>query len=254
MEQLKAIIVEDEQDNVDVLKHFLSSYCKQISLRGVAEDVQSALALISQHEIDLIFLDIMLAKGTGFDLLDNIKNKEIQVIFITAYNNYAINAFKYSAVDYLLKPLQIEELIASVEKAEQRIKQGAMKNQIEILMNKLHPEKSSNKDEFIAIPTVEKIEFIEIKNINHIEADGTYTSFYLNDEKPVVSSKNLGEYDKMLADNNSFFRVHHKYIVNLRFVKSISKSDGVYCEMESGKLIPISRRRKDDLFKRLKLK
>lgn len=252
--KIKTLIVEDEQDNVDVLNHFLKSYCKQIEVVDSASSVKEAKAIIIQETIDLILLDIMLEDGTGFDLLELIKNEGIPVIFITAYNDFAIKAFKYSAVDYLLKPIQIEELVAAITKVEKQLGADNVKNQMQILMNHLAPDSQEKDDDFIAIPMVEKIEFIKIDTISHLQADGKYSTFVLESGKSVVSSKNIGEYEKLLENNNSFIRVHNTFIVNLNFVSSISKVDGLFCVMKNKTNIPISRRKKEDLFVRLKIK
>lgn len=250
--KINAIIVEDEQDNIDILNHFINSYCPSVKIIDIAMSVTSAKELISTSDIQLIFLDIMLEDGTGFELLDLIKKKNTQVIFITAFNKFAVKAFKYSAIDYLLKPLQIEELVTAVNKVEKRLTDHSMKDQLDILMNNLIPKKK--EDDFIAIPMVSKIEFIKTKNITYIEADGKYSTFKMENNDKIVSSKNIGEYEKTLNDNPHFFRVHNTFVVNLNFVSSIGKVDGLYCIMENGENIPISRRKKEDLFARLSVK
>lgn len=252
---LKTIIVEDEQENVDVLKHFLATYCSQVDVLETASSVSEAYRKITENQIDLIFLDIMLEEGTGFELLQLIKNKNIPVIFTTAYSEHALKAFKFSAVDYLLKPIQIDELVNAVEKVKQKFDKNQLESQLKILLSELAPQGKSNQDndEFIAISMSDKIEFIKKNDILFLEADGKYTNFYLLGDKKIVSSKNLGEFEKLLSENDLFFRVHNTFIVNLNFIQKIEKTDGLVCIMTNKISIPISRRKKDDLFNRLKL-
>lgn len=253
---IKAIIVEDEQNNVEIIKHFVQSYCKQVEILGESGTVSGAQELVKEHQPDLIFLDIKLEEGTGFDLLEIIQEKSIQVIFITAYNEFAVKAFKYSAVDYLLKPLQIDQLVEAVNQAESRMSSNSVSNQMKILMNQLSGanELTKSEDDFIAIPMAEKIEFLKINEITSIQAEGKYSIFKMADGETIVSSKNIGEYEKTLSDNSLFFRVHNTYLVNLNYISSISKVDGLFCIMKSKETIPISRRKKDDLMVRLKIK
>ena len=251
---MKAIIVEDEMHNVAVLKHFLKKYCSQVEILGEATSVNTAFELVNNTKPDLIFLDIMLAQGTGFDLLGLIKDKEIQVIFITAYNNFALQAIKYSAIDYLLKPLQIEELEIAVEKAEKRLKTNTAKKQLEILIKKIAPKNKKDDDNYLAISMTNKVEFIKIEDIIYIKADGKYSSFTIKNAEEVISSKNLGEYEKIFSDNNNFIRIHHSYIINTAHLERIQKENGLFCEMKNKEILPISRRKKEDLYKHLGLK
>lgn len=252
---ITTIIIEDEIENVNILKHFLNSYCSEIEVIDTASTVKEAYKKITKNNIDLIFLDIMLEDGTGFELLELIKNKNIPVIFTTAYSEHALKAFKYSAVDYLLKPIKIDELVNAVEKVKIKHNKNNLEEQLKTLIQELKEsdKQIKNNDDFIAISMHNKIELIKKTNIVFLEADGKYCNFILLDNKKTISSKNLGEYEKLLFNDNSFFRVHNAYIVNLNQIKQVDKIDGYFCIMENEIKIPVSRRKKDDLLFRLKL-
>lgn len=241
----RVAIIEDEQHGVDILSHFLKSYCPTVEIIGTAGDIETARELIDNSDLDLIFLDIMLTDGTGFELLDLIqKRPTMHVVFVTAYNDYAIKAFKYSALDYILKPIKISEVVAAVEKLSQQKSIAQLEDQLAILKNELNS--NTEREKVIAISMVDKIEVIQLSDLLFIEADGKYSKFHLHSGKSVLSSKNIGEYEKHLADEKGtpiFMRVHHSYLVNLNFVLSLITKNGAFCQMPNDNLVPISRRR-----------
>lgn len=247
---INAVIIEDEQSNVDILIHFLKTYCPQVTILGNAGAIPSAISLISSTKPDLIFLDVMLEDGTGFDLLDQIRPYIKNLIFITAYDDYALKAFRYSAIDYLLKPIQIDELIEAVKRVETKENEFPFQGKIDALLQQFSAQKS--EEETIAISMVDKIEFIHTKDIVFLEADGKYSVFILENGKKLISSKNIGEYEKNLPVNK-FCRVHHGYLINTQQISSINKTDGLFCQMKNGAQIPISRRKKEELFAKLKI-
>ncbi|WGK64218.1 LytR/AlgR family response regulator transcription factor [Croceiramulus getboli] len=253
MEKQSAFIVDDEQDNVDLLKHFISKYCPSVKVEGCATTRADAEKHLQKKLPDILFLDVILDEGTGFDLLEHIDYQKTQIIFVTAYDEFAIKAFKYNAVDYVLKPIEISELIMAVEHAKQKnsTKHYVKQNQLETLINAISSEKISQ--EFIAVPTTERIEFLKTSEIMYCAADGKYTTFYMDNGEEFVSSRNIGEYDALLDDRN-FYRIHNSYLVNLNYVDNINKAAGNYCELKSGKSLPVAKRRQESLQRFLKLK
>lgn len=250
--KIKVLIIEDEQDNIDILVHFLEKYCDTVGEVEYALDIEEGISKFKSFEPDVLLLDIKLSQGTSFDFLELLGEINVPIIFVTAYDEFAIKAIKYSAVDYLLKPVRIADLREAIAKATTRISKETSAERLDILKQRMNGSSSSN-DEFIAIPTVESIEFVRAEDILTIEADGKYSSFEILDADAVVSSRNLGEYEELL-EPAGFFRVHHSYLVNLNQILRISKLDGLYCVMKNGKSIPVSRRKKEELMTRLKVK
>ena len=240
-------------NNTELLIHFLNKYCPRIEVIGQADTKEDAIQIIPQLEPNILFLDIVLDEGTGFDVLETIDTENVQVVFVTAFDEFAIKAFKYNAVDFVLKPVEIESLILAVNSAIERIEnnQYIEQKRLSALVDAMTTEKL-NQD-FIAIPTVEKIEFIKTNTIIYCQSDGKYTEFYLTNNKKIVSSKNLGEYEQLL-DDNVFFRIHNSYIVNLNFVQNINKAAGNYVELQDNVSLPIAKRRQESLHKFLNLK
>lgn len=253
MNTISAVVVDDEINNVELLVHFIKSYCPQIEIIGQATTKAQAQELINNLKPQLVFLDIMLDEGTGFDLLEDITHDKMKVVFVTAFDNYAIKAFKYNALDYVLKPVDIEELVQAVKKVQIDIEREMFTEKMQIK----EAEKAVNNNQLpanlIAVPSVEKIDFIKVENIVHLKSEGRYTIFNLEGNKQIVATKNLGEYENLL-DANLFFRIHNSYIVNLTHVQSINKAAGNYCEMSNGESLPIAKRRQDQLHRFLKLK
>jgi len=252
MQKITAVIIDDEISNIILLENYLNKYCPLVDLIGEANTISSAVTLINTKKPKLIFLDIMLDEGTGFDVLEEVTHKDSKVIFVSSHNEYAIKAFKYSAIDYVLKPIEIEDLILAVNKAYDDIDKEIYTNTVQLdMVNKsLEVKEPLN---FIAIPSIDKIEFIKIEDIIYLQSDGRYTVFFLKDGKKIVASRNLGEYENII-DKNLFFRIHNSYIVNLKHVVSINKRDGVYCEMINRISLPIAKRRQDSLNRFLKIK
>ncbi|MFD0861660.1 LytR/AlgR family response regulator transcription factor [Sungkyunkwania multivorans] len=253
MEKIKAIVIDDEVNNVDLLVHFLEKYCPIVEIIGKATTSREGKVLIEELQPQLIFLDIMLDEGTGFELLEDVTFTKSKVIFVTAFDEFAIKAFKFSAIDYVLKPIEIEELVLAVNKAHEQIKLSLFteKEQLNMLSNSIN--KNRLPLNFIAIPSVDKIDFVKTNEIVFCNSEGRYTTFHLISGKEIVATKNLGEYEQTL-DKNIFFRIHNSYIVNLTHVLNINKSGGNYCELVTGESIPIAKRRQDQLHRFLKIK
>jgi len=238
---LQLIIIDDEQDARSVLRTLIQTYCPDISIVGEARDVPSAVALIREKEPDIILLDIQLGEMTGFDLLDKFTQPEFRIIFTTAYDNFALKAFEYCALDYILKPIIPDKLLQAIDRAKANIsKEKLFQQQIGFLLNG-HQKKTFDK---IALTISEGVVFVQLENILYLQSDVNYTLFFLTNEEKIMVSKTMKEFENLLPET-IFFRTHQSYIVNIKFVKKILKEDGGYALLKNGKKIPISRRKKD---------
>jgi len=249
---MNAIIIDDETKGRLALKEKLATYCPQIKVVAEAANGQEALLLIHHHKPQLIFLDIEMPRMNGFEMLNELEEKNFHVVFTTAYDQYAIKAIKYAAFDYLLKPIDIEELKTTVSKIEQAQQQAGnngnteTKKQVELLQqNMQQPKKQLQK---LAIPTLEGLLFYDINDIIHLEANSNYTTLYLTSKAKVIASKTLKEFEEMLPED-IFFRTHHSHLINLNFIKRYIKGDGGQIELQNGTFIDVSRRKKDDFLK-----
>lgn len=240
MNRKQAILIDDESKSRTALRSFLEKYCPIIEIVAEAEGVKSGLQAIATHNPDVIFLDIEMNDGTGFDLIEQLPNIQCEVIFVTAFNQYAIKAFRYSAIDYLLKPVNPEELVQAVAKLSDESRIDEIEKKLEALsINRNNLQK-------IAIPSMDGIRLEDITDINYCEADNYYTIIHLKNGEEVIVSKTLKEYDKML-DGQGFFRIHQKFLVNISEIKSYSKADGGFVTLNSGASLTVSRRKKDEL-------
>lgn len=240
--KLKTIIIDDEQDAVDFIRTIIGEYCPSLEVIGHAHNIVQGFQVIKENKPDLVFLDVEMPNGTGFDLLTRFPEKEFDVIFITAFNHYAIKAIKFSAVDYILKPININEFVEAVSKViKKRSEKTSNSNDgLKILLENLRTPSPSR----LAIPTSEGMEYLNPKDIIRIEADRSYSWFYLNSNRKFLVSKHLKEFQELLGERN-FFRSHNSHLVNLRFVKKFIRKEGGYIEMHDGSIVPISRSKKD---------
>jgi two-component system LytT family response regulator len=244
---IKAIIVDDELDCCETIAALLNSYCPDIEVTGVYHNGLEALRAILQLQPDLVFLDVEMPKMNGFEMLEQLPQVNFDIIFTTSYDQYALKAIRFSAIDYLLKPIDREELQKAVQKVIQR-SQRTIAKQVEILMQKLHhPAKSIGK---IALPTMEGLQMIPIDSIISCESDSNYTVLLLKNRKKLVVSTTLKEIEEVLEDH-SFARVHRSYLVNLNEVEKYVKGEGGYLIMSDGSMIDVSRNKKEDLLKKL---
>ena len=246
MRKITAILVDDETKNNELLKIYLERHCPSIEVLAVAKTVKKAVKKINELEPQLIFLDVVLDQGTGFDVLEQVEYKDFLVVFITAFQEYALSAFKFNAIDFLLKPIDPKDLIVAVEKIHSNIENQFFTNieQIRSAKNSIDT-KTSNYD-FIAIPTIKKIYFKQLDDILYFESDGRYTVVHLLDGQSIVLAKNMGEYEKILAPNY-FFRIHRKFLINIKYIVNINNVDGSSCEMKGRILLPLAKRRKEEL-------
>lgn len=246
--KLSVVIVEDEFHSRETLKSFLKEYCPEVEVKDTAATVEDAVEKISQQRPDLVFMDIELQTGTGFDVLQKIRHLDFHLIFTTAFEHYAIKAIKFSSIDYLLKPIDLEELIASVQKAKKLIESESRQNLLENLLSNIQSSSSENRK--ICLSTSEGVEFIPTREILFCEANGSYTDFHLTDRRKLVVSKNLKEYENMLQESN-FMRVHNSFLINLGEVKKYVRAEGGYIVMNNDKQVSISPGKRDDFLKRM---
>ncbi|MGE8552728.1 MAG: LytR/AlgR family response regulator transcription factor [Chryseobacterium jejuense] len=241
----KAIIIEDEYHLREALSIMLEIIAPdKVQIIGYAESADEAAKLIDRLQPDLVFMDIMLKNGTGFDVLQQISYRKFHLIFTTAYEEYAIRAFKFSALDYLLKPIDAEELKIAIDRIQdlkERSLEEKQLNELSYNMNKV-PQR-------IILPTQEAMHVVKINQIMHCETSGSYTTFYLNDGKKIMVSKPLKNYESILLPPD-FFRVHQSYLINTNYIVSYSREGMI--EMENGVSIPISRAKKEAFFKLMK--
>ncbi len=245
---IRYILVDDERNNLENLQFLLQEHCPALEFVGAARSVQEGQQLIRAAVPDLIFLDIQMPGETGFDLLRSIDKPAFEVIFVTAYDQYGIQAIKFSALDYLLKPVAIEELIQAVDKATEKIKSKQQNKNISNLLAYL--EKPKTESLRIALPTMKETHYVKLEEIIRCEASDNYTLFFLQNGENILVSKTLKEYDDLLRTHN-FQRVHQSHLVNMQFVKSLLKEDGGTLLLSDKTKIPISRQNLDAVKKAL---
>ena len=247
MQGIRAIIVDDEENNRESLRHLIETYTPHIKIVSFCDSAQSARDAIGKHNPNLLFLDIKMPQESGFELLDSLERSDFEIIFTTAYDEYGVRAVKASALDYLLKPIEVTELIKAVQKAKEILEHKQSNSRMHHLIQNM---KESNTNKTIALSLSDRIEFVEINSIIRCEADNNYTTFYLRNSLKYLVSKTLKEYDELLVPFG-FLRVHQSHLINLSEVKSYIKRDGGYILMRDGSQVPISRQRRDSVLKSL---
>ncbi len=247
---IKTIIVDDEEKSRITLNNLVTKHCPELQIVDLCDSVASAEKSIALHSPELIFLDIEMPFENGFTLLEKIKNPAFRVIFTTAYGQYAIKAIKYSALDYLLKPVDVDELKNAVVKCGESKKTiGERSDDIEMLLSAL---KAKSKSAKIAVPTFEGLQMINANEIVKCIADESYTHITLTNGTKLVVSRILKEFEDLLSDLN-FLRVHNSSLINLTHVKKYIKGDGGYVIMSDDETVEVSRRKKNELLSRLTL-
>ncbi|TCC90372.1 response regulator transcription factor [Pedobacter frigiditerrae] len=248
MEILKAILIDDELKSRGNLRQLLLKYCPNVAIIGEAGTAIEALQLIRELAPDLLFLDIEMGEISGFDLLKLLNGQQnFEVIFVTAFDKYGIQAVKACAIDYLLKPINILELSNAVEKATIQI--NPKKENVRLKELVANIDRGDNEQR-IAIPLSDKIEFLTINKIIRLEAEGNYTHIYLDNKKQYLVCKTLKEYQELL-ENHNFIRTHQSHLINFRKIVAYVKTDGGYIAMEDGSQAPISRQKKDEVLHRI---
>ena len=241
---IKALIIDDENRTRDLIAKMINSFGLDILAIPAGENVQSGIQAIEELKPDIVFLDIQMPDGTGFDVLKSVKNKNFEVIFITAHEEFAIKAIKFSALDYLLKPIDPEELKAAVEKAIKAVDDKKEESQFEALQNNIQP----NQKKRLVLKTQESVYVVELHEIIRCEADRNYTSFFLSSGKKILVSKTLKEYETLLSTHN-FLRVQQSHLVNLDYVDRYDKGNGGSVVMKDGSEVPLSPAKREVFFK-----
>jgi two-component system, LytTR family, response regulator len=246
---IKTIIIEDEKKSREMLAAIIEKNCPDLSIIGLAKDVTEGENLIRQLKPDLVFLDISMPDGTGFDLLERVQGFKFELIFATASDQHAIRAIKYSACDYLLKPIDVEELQHAVSKviARRRSTPPDMEN-LQFLIQQL--KRSDDNFAKITLPTGTAYEVVNLKDIVRLEADGSYTYFYLTNHRKLMVTASLKHYEDILPETE-FLRVHHHNLINMNHVVRFIKEDGGYAVMSDDSKVEISRRKKDAFMEKL---
>jgi len=242
-EMKKVLIIDDENKTKDFIKKLLISFGHNFEIYTDGSNVETGIRAINKIKPDLVFLDIQMPDGNGFDVLKGVEDKDFEIIFITAYQEYAIQAIKFSALAYILKPIDVEELELSVEKAMATIK----KKKNDVQFNALADNMDREKKKKLVLKTQESVYVLELKDIIRCEADKNYTSFFLNNGKRILVSKTLKEYDLLLS-GYSFFRVQQSHLVNLDFIDRYDKVDGGAVIMKDGSSVPLSPAKKEQFF------
>ncbi|MFC0603644.1 LytR/AlgR family response regulator transcription factor [Winogradskyella pulchriflava] len=241
--KIRALLIDDEPMALRSLERMLLKHCPEINVIGKTINPEEAVTLINDKKPDVLFLDIAMPRLDGFELLEQIDYKNAQVIFITAYDEYALQAFKTAAADYLLKPIDKEELIQAVNKVAQLLDTDTTQNYIADLFERL--QKTNNKISSIGLPTMEGLDFVKTDTIIYCHSDGNYTEIFLNDKRKILVTRKI-KYIEEKLDAAQFVRVHNSYLVNLNHVEKYIKGRGGTLIMVNGDSIPVSVRKKND--------
>jgi two-component system LytT family response regulator len=247
---IKAVIIDDEQHSIDTLKWKLENYCPDVAVQASFNSPAEGIKYLKQNPPDLLFLDIEMPMLNGFDVLEELgRDLSFDIIFITAYDNFGIQAVKFSALDYLLKPVQNRELKEAIDKHLKKSAHKVPSEQIEVLLNNVQAEKRGKVGK-IALASKESIEFVDPQQIVCCEASSNYTTIYLSDNRKKVISKTLKDFEDMLS-LHQFFRPHNSFLINLRRVNEFIRGDGGYIVMENKMKIPVSKTKKEELMELL---
>jgi two-component system LytT family response regulator len=247
---ITAVLVDDDINLREGMKALLARYAPEIQITGEAEGVDEGVRVIAQTNPDVVFLDIQLGEGTGFDILEKLNGKiESQVVFITAHEQYAIKAFRFSALDFLLKPVDPDELQKVIGKIKKTLQRNDTFGHIDLLLENIRKKVDNFKR--IALSTTDGIHLFDISDIIRCESTDNYTTFYIKNHKPMLISKTLKEYEELLSEHG-FERIHQSHLINLNYLKSYIKKDGGYVIMADNSTLPVSQRKKEKLQEMIK--
>lgn len=250
MKTIRAIIIDDEENNIANLQDLLQNYSPEVEVCETAQSASEGIAKIKSKQPDLVFLDVQMPGGNGFDMLEALSPINFQVIFVTAFDQYAIRAIRFCAIDYLMKPLDILDLQQAVQRAIQNLQETTPIQAPQQFIENRNQAPGKIK---IGLPTAERILFVELNEIVRCVGESNYTHVHLINGERILISKTLKEFDELLADKG-FARVHQSHLIHLKYVRSFEKNDGGYLKMNDGATVPVSRQRKSvvmDLFNRM---
>lgn len=254
---MKAVIIDDAKKSIEAMQAKLDRHCPQVKVVAAFTDPQLAIEELPVIEPDVIFLDIEMPQMDGFELLRRIKNNKAKIIFITAYNHYAIQAIRAHAFDYLEKPVDVKllketilNLQNEIEKKDRKIPEPDLPQSMEELMHSIQELQAQQQIKNISLTTTEGIHIIQLSEIVRLEAVSNYTKFFLNDRKQLLVSKTMGDYEELLLQNN-FFRIHRSHIINLRYLRTFHKNEAGTVELKDGTVLEVSDRKKKELLQRL---
>ncbi len=242
---MKVIIIDDEPNAREKLTYLIALFCPELQIEAVCKNAMEGIEAIKRVDPELVFLDIDMPMMNGFDMLRALGKVNFEVIFTTAYDQYAIKAIKYSALDYLLKPIDGEQLTDAMEKVNQ--KRSTLPRIQSLIENTKYPENSFKQ---LTIPTMEGFLFVKPDEIIRMEADGRYTMIFLENKEKILASKNLGEFEEIISEAH-FLRIHHSHIVNLSHIRKYIRGDGGKVVMSDQSVIDVSRRKKDEVLEKL---
>ena len=245
---MRTVLIDDEIDSNRILQTLLENYCPQVRIVGTADGVETATSLIRDMKPDLVFMDIEMTEGNAFDLLNRLQPIQFHIIFVTAFDNHAVRAFKYNAIDYLLKPVNIRELRAAVDKIPGKFSETNVLERVQNLLENLRGANPSERK--MAVPTANGLSFICLHDVIRLEASGSYTTIHLQDKTKINSTIPIKEYEELLPDA-AFFRIHHSHIINLNKSKSYQKGRGGYVTMDDNSFIEVASRRRESFMHRL---
>ncbi|HVY75707.1 MAG TPA: LytTR family DNA-binding domain-containing protein [Puia sp.] len=245
MQMLKAILVDDELNSLQNLQLKIQEFCPSLKVVAQTQRPEEAIVLIAQHKPDVVFLDIEMPRMNGFKMLEQISDIDFEIIFITAYNHYAINAIRISAFDYLVKPVAIKDLQQTVDRLGQFTAKKLRERAETLKMNLANPK---SQDDQIAIPTTDGLEFIQIRHIIRIESSSNYSRLILENGHQLLVTRQLKDFEELLGDYR-FYRIHHSHLVNLNYITRYIRGDGGQVCLKNGDLIDVSRRKKEVFLK-----
>jgi len=246
MNKLKAIVVDDEARSRQSLIQKIISNCEELEIIAECESAEQGIKAIEEKHPDINFLDVEMPRMNGFTMLQKLSNRNFELIFTTAYNHYAIRAIKFSALDYLVKPVEVEELKQAIEMVKQKRKLVAGNERLETLLHNLMLEK--NQSNRIAIPSLEGLQFVELNDIIYLEAENNYTIVYIKPLQKITVSKTLKDFEELLP-HSTFIRIHHSWIINKNHVQKYLKGEGGQVIMINGKTLDVARRKKEEFMK-----
>jgi two-component system LytT family response regulator len=246
MNKLKAIIIDDEASSRNSLRQKLTIHCPDVEIIAECENGENGIKAIEETEPDIVFLDVEMPRINGFTMLQQLNKRNFEVIFTTAYDHYAIRAIRFSALDYLVKPIEVEELKASVEMVKQKRNQPVKNERLETLLYNMMNEKNLNSR--LAIPSLEGLQFIEVSDIIYLQAESNYTIIHVQNSPKITVSKTLKDFEDLLP-HAVFLRIHHSYIINKNRIIKYLKGEGGQVIMSNGQTLDVARRKKEEFMK-----